>query len=538
MAATRAVKPRQPIALGPQGQNPDGSRKLTRSLAAVPRPVQPVSPGPAPFLAPAEEEVHSVSHAISRGRSGVKDIQGLLARQPSMHPSMRAPTPTGSLKQDHMDPALVASPFAAAAVRTGSLQSHGSHGLSQEASGNALSCLTASSVHSLSMSTAAQTAQEVTGRQHGMHQPKAGRLLGLAEGQLPGTDPAGMQRETFRTTGPSPSLQLDLSQAVINTQAMQRVPSQAGTAINADALPVVTTAVATTNIPAVALTQTRATALPVIFKQSLPDGSDLQNRQSRSSSSSASTTRSVTFGAAEAAAMQGAASCSGSFASGQALQRHDDALQANRAQRQTFHPLRAHVGANGVPEADAQSNAGTDGSQKLVRLASSLTAAVSETMQDRMVAGGMMAGGMVAGGMIAGGMVAGGMMHNHADRCAWPRSILKHTGAEQLPSLIPSHTSRTSSTVNSGKKDDLEVKQDMESRRSMPVQLARHHSSLNQVSRRPDFAAAMSAVRASWREDEIDRGTVNCVHAAELLQDNMHERSSLDAIWASISHVD
>jgi len=193
-------------------------------------------------------------------------------------------------------------------------------------------------------------------------------------------------------------------------------------------------------------------------------------------------------------------------------------LQANRAQRQTFHPLRAHVGANGVPEADTQSNAGTDGSQKLVRLASSLTAAVSETMQDR--------------------MVAGGMMHNHADRCAWPRSILKHTGAEQLPSLIPSHTSRTSSTVNSGKKDDLEVKQDMESRRSMPVQLARHHSSLNQVSRRPDFAAAMSAVRASWREDEIDRGTVNCVHAAELLQDNMHERSSLDAIWASISHVD
>ena len=518
MAATRAVKPRQPIALGPQGQNPDGSRKLTRSLAAVPRPVQPVSPGPAPFLAPAEEEVHSVSHAISRGRSGVKDIQGLLARQPSMHPSMRAPTPTGSLKQDHMDPALVASPFAAAAVRTGSLQSHGSHGLSQEASGNALSCLTASSVHSLSMSTAAQTAQEVTGRQHGMHQPKAGRLLGLAEGQLPGTDPAGMQRETFRTTGPSPSLQLDLSQAVINTQAMQRVPSQAGTAINADALPVVTTAVATTNIPAVALTQTRATALPVIFKQSLPDGSDLQNRQSRSSSSSASTTRSVTFGAAEAAAMQGAASCSGSFASGQALQRHDDALQANRAQRQTFHPLRAHVGANGVPEADAQSNAGTDGSQKLVRLASSLTAAVSETMQDR--------------------MVAGGMMHNHADRCAWPRSILKHTGAEQLPSLIPSHTSRTSSTVNSGKKDDLEVKQDMESRRSMPVQLARHHSSLNQVSRRPDFAAAMSAVRASWREEEIDRSTVDCVRAAEVLQDDKHEQSSLDAIWASISHVD
>jgi len=524
--ATRAVKPRQPIALGPQGQNPDGSRKLARSLAAVLRPVQPASPEPVPSLAPVEEEVHSVSHAISRGRSGVKDIQGLLACQPSMHSPMRAPTPTGSLKQEHMDPALVASPFAAAAVRPGSVQSCGSHGLSQETSGTALLSLTATSVHSLSMSTAAQTAQtaqEITGRQHGLHQPKAGQLLGLAEGQLPDTGPAGMQRETSRSIGASPSLQLDLSQAVSNTQAMQRVPSRAGTAFNADALPVIATAVATTDIPAIAPTAEaprRTTALPAVPEQSLSDGFDtdkvvqtmqqgMQNRQSRSSSS-ASTTRSVTFGAAEAAAMQGAGS-------GQALQRHDDALQASRAQRQMFHPLRAHIGANGVPNAGIQSEAGTKGNQKLVRMASSLTAAVSETMQDR--------------------MVAGGMMHNHADRCAWPRSILKHTGAEQLPSLAPLHMSRTSSTVNSGKKEDLEVKQDVESRRNMPVQLARHHSSLNQVSRRPDFAAAMSAVRASWREEEMDRSTVDSVRAAEVLQDDMHEPSSLDAIWASISHV-
>ncbi|KAL0022336.1 hypothetical protein WJX77_001433 [Trebouxia sp. C0004] len=268
--ATRAVKPRQPIALGPQGQNPDGSRKLTRSLAAVPRPVQPASPGPASSLAPAEEDVHSVSHAISRGRSGMKDIQGLLACQPSMHPPVRAPTPSGSLKQEHVDFASVASPFAAAAVRTGSMQSHG---LSQQTSGNALPPLTASSVHSLSMSTAAQTAQEVTGRQHGLHQPKAGRLLGLAEGQLPGRDPAAMQRETSSSTDPSPSLQLDLGQAVINTQAMQRMSSQAGTAINADALPVVSTPVATTNIPAVAPTAEaprQTTALPAVSKQCLP----------------------------------------------------------------------------------------------------------------------------------------------------------------------------------------------------------------------------------------------------------------------------
>ena len=521
--ATRAVKPRQPIALGPQGQNQDGSRKLTRSLAAVPRPVQPASPEPAPSLA-AVEEVHSVSHAISRGRSGVKDIQGLLGRQPSMHPPMRAPTPTSSLKQDHMDHALVASPFAAAAVRPGSVQSQGSHGLSQETSGTALSSLTAASVHSLSMSTAAQTAQEITGKQHGMHKPKAGQLLGLAEGQLPGTDPARLQREPSRSIGPSPSLQLDLSQAVSNTQAVQRVPSQAGTALNADALPFVSTAVAKSDIPAVVPTAEaprQTTALPAVTKQSLSDGFDtgkvvqavqqgMQYRQSRSSSS-ASTTRSVTFEAAEAAAMQGAGS-------GQALQRHDDALQASRAQRQMFHPLRAHIGANGVPKTGTQSEAGPEGHQKLARLASSLTAAVSETMQDR--------------------TVAGGMMHNHADRCAWPRSILKHTGAEQLPSLTPSNMSRTSSTVNSGRKEDLEVKQDVESRRNMPVQLARHHSSLNQVSRRPDFAAAMSAVRASWREEEMDRSTVACVRAAEVLQDDMHEQSSLDAIWASISHID
>lgn len=468
--------------------------------------------------------MHSVSHAISRGRSGVKDIQGLLAHQPSLHPPMRAPIPTGSLKQEHMDPALAASPFAAAAMRPGSVQSHGSHGLSQETSGTALSFMTASSVPSLRMSTAAQTAQEFSGRQHGLHQPKAGQLLGLAEGQLPDINPAGMQREPSRSIGPSPSLQLDLSQAVSNTQAKQRVPSQAGKTINADALPVIATAVAANDIPTAAPAAEgprRATGLPAVPKQSLFDGFDtdkvvqamqqgMQNRQSRSSSS-ASTTRSVTFGAAEAAAMQGAGS-------GQALQRHDDTLQASRAQRQMFHPLRAHVGVNGVPEACIQSEARPEGHQKLVRLASSLTAAVSETMQDR--------------------MVAGGMMHNHADRCAWPRSILKHTGAEQLPSLTPSHMLRTSSIVNSGKKEESEVKQDVESRRSMPVQLARHHSSLNQVSRRPDFAAAMSAVRASWREEEMDRSTADSVRAAEVLQDDMHEQSSLDAIWASISHVD
>lgn len=520
------------MALGPQGQNPDSSRKLTRSLAAVPRPVQPAFAEPAPFLAPVEEEVHGVSQAISRGRSGVKDIQGLLARQPSMHPPMRAPTPTGSLKQEHMHPALVASPFAAAAKRTGSVQSHGSHGLSQNPSSNALPAVTATSVHSLSVSTGAQAAQEVTDRQHDLHQPKAGWLLGLAEGHLPGTDSAGMHRETFRSAGPTPSLQLDLSQAVGNTQAMQRVPSQAGKAINADALPVIITAVATTDIPAVAPTAAaprQTTALPAASKQSLSDGFDtdkvvqlaqqgMLDRQSRSGSSSGSTTRSVTFGAAEAAALQGAASFSGSSGSGQALQRHGDALQASRTQRQMFHPLRAHVGANGAPGGDASQTAGTEGHQKLVRVASSLTAAVSETMQDR--------------------MVAGGMMHNHADRCAWPRSILKHTGAEQLPILISSHVSGTSSTVSSGKKDDLEVRQDTESSRSMPVQLARHHSSLNQVSRRPDFAAAMSAVRASWREEESVKGIVDCIHAAKLLQDDVHERSSLDAIWASISHVD
>lgn len=297
-------------------------------------------------------------------------------------------------------------------------------------------------------------------------------------------------------------------------------------------MPVIITAVATTDIPAVAPTAAaprQTTALPAASKQSLSDGFDtdkvvqlaqqgMLDRQSRSGSSSGSTTRSVTFGAAEAAALQGAASFSGSSGSGQALQRHGDALQASRTQRQMFHPLRAHVGANGAPGGDASQTAGTEGHQKLVRVASSLTAAVSETMQDR--------------------MVAGGMMHNHADRCAWPRSILKHTGAEQLPILISSHVSGTSSTVSSGKKDDLEVRQDTESSRSMPVQLARHHSSLNQVSRRPDFAAAMSAVRASWREEESVKGIVDCIHAAKLLQDDVHERSSLDAIWASISHVD
>ena len=562
--AARAVKPRQPIAPAPEGQNPDGSRKLTRGLAAVPPPAQAVA-----HLAestPAEEDVRSISQAISRGLSGMKDIQGLLSHQPSIHRPIRTPTPSGILKQGHMDSASVMPPFASGAavgtMQSGSFQSHDpSHGLPGETPGGGgasarLPPLTAGigsnrstgalSAASSAVSTAAESAQAPTGMPHSLPKAQAGQLLGQSsstdgllprlkrstEGQLQGRAPAGLPRSPARGSGPTPVLQLNLREAAVDTRAQPSMPQavtkqQDALSSGSPALAAASMSASASASQSAAAFQTMRTAGSAMSDHSLYDGAGAARALSavqQSKHSSYSRSRTVSFEPADAAAMQGAAD-SGSVKLGvePAVQQHSDAAQASRAQKQMFHPLRSYDERVQTGGTDNQTELSTvKGSQRLVSMGSSLTA-VSETMQDR--------------------MLAGGMMHKHvdhtsADRCVWPRSILKLQGAEQLPSVRTSCLSKTASIVEPPKEGVSGVRQVAEGNRSMPAQLARHQSSLNQVSRRPDFAAAMDAVRASWREEEIGKSTVCTVQSGAVVPDSIHDdaQSSLDTIWASIHH--
>ena len=578
--ATRVIKSRQPIALAPEGQNPDGTRKLARGLTALPRPAQPASLGPSPIPQDAEkageQDVRSITRAISRGRSGVKEIQGLLARQPSLHPPVRGPTPSGNWSEPQDPMTATNSPFATVGGTLGSLLSTG---LSRASQADALPALTSGAGFTRSLSIAApvaKAADPITDLQPAPARPLERHLPGIAPAQMqsspfrnisrssgsassidgvgsmhrqteprvsldldPGTadmtikmgladgssviaksqaqvGPATGAASGSRDPGFAPKLQLDLTR---EAQSSLPIISEAASA----ASPLVGGSLSTGSAPA--RSDAVVSALPV----QMPDGlsqdgvwpamqQSMHSRQSSRSSSRASRTRSVTFAGAEAAAVRDFVASGGSTPSEHAVQRLDDALQASRAQRQMFHPLRSHGHSAESSKMDRQPGSGSGGADKLVRMSSSLTAAVSETMEDR--------------------MLAGGMMHKHADntsadRCLWPRSILKHTGGEQLPSLAPSRTSRI---VSAGCDT---VQQDGQGRRTMPTQLAKHHSSLTQVSMRPDFAAAMDAVRASWREEQIGRsasGLGNMMQMTEHPPDTIHDKSSLDAIWASISH--
>ncbi|KAL3145097.1 hypothetical protein ABBQ38_001706 [Trebouxia sp. C0009 RCD-2024] len=222
--------------------------------------------------------------------------------------------------------------------------------------------------------------------------------------------------------------------------------------------------------------------------------------------------KSVTFGGAQALGLQPGS------------QRHASSPAYNEEQDDSvFSPPGGAQLQMAHEEGPASSDVSRRSSRALVRLSSSLSAAVSETMQDR--------------------MLAGGLMHklpenSQADRCPWPAHAVKDdTNLDRC--LWPQHIVK--STGRNGPDVFRADSNTAQGRRSMPAKLARHQSSLNQISKRPDFAAAMQAVRSSWRADEIGQmeteSSLTLKESDDAPDGSAAEGgpSSLDAVWQSIT---
>lgn len=571
----------------------------------------------------------SVSTAISRGRSGVVDVQGLLTRQPSVHPPIRARTPSGQVEQlQHQKEAALMSalmtPFATStAVQTSASQLSHSQNLSALPPITAGTAGTAGIAGSAGIAGTAGTAafpvlstaatglaaqQESHTRQPLSLQRHASRAA-AAVGHLPANAPAsgasplrqgptdsaasshfrvssaedsavvnqaGMQPfagstgqadaagndsskavSTFtdlasqqssnstkpRSHGPSPTLQLSLLDAapvnVVGGKGQQATPSAAITAQQSENVGQAADRPSMTDL-APRVVHDGSTCAAKCAEQTLhsfPPGQpavldSMHSRHSSTLSSSTSRSKSVTFGGAQSLGLQ------------HGSQKNVSRSTLGEEQYESLcspQGLTQQHGAFGKGGSLPMSSSSSNGSA-VVRLSSSLSAAVTETMQDRMLAGGMMHSQTdnthadrcswlrntlpdrcpwPCSSVRAG--------NPPQDRCTWPRSSLKNTANEQPGSLQASRVSDAAAGSTGNARDG---------RRSMPSQLARHQSSLNQVSRRPDFAAAMNAVRNSWRAEQLGQlaspesslanNTFDDCTAAENAQ------SSLDAVWASI----
>ncbi|KAL3145202.1 hypothetical protein ABBQ32_000951 [Trebouxia sp. C0010 RCD-2024] len=620
----KASNARQPAAPAPK--KTDAPRRRTRGMVP-PRPPS-VAPSPTPTAGPLEDgesgQKPSVSKAISMARSGVNDIQGLLAQQPSIHPPIRAHSPSGKLEQLQQDkggatmPAFM-SPFAATMTTGASAQQHTlgrtfstlpplTAGTAVKASTAGIA-RTASTAGIASMPVVSLSATAASGsdlQQRSLSRPPSS-LQGqapraaAAEGHLPATahapraSPTGqapllssqrgsasadgaspLQADAQQLAGsdpsnrlipsltdsrgdsynskthttpnplqaPSPSLQLSLrdtatvyddggggQQAKLHaalTAQRSGSPSHGSIAFNLSGL----SATNSSLFPAMAAQSADAEQASKSTSHGADATPDLHQSVHSRQGSALSRRKSVTFGGAQALGPQpGSTSSSQRHASSAAHSEGQDesvCLPPGAAQLQKAHA-----------EGPASNDASSRSSRALVRLSSSLSAAVSETMQDRMLAGGLMH-------KLPGNI--------QVDRCPWPRHTVKdETLVDRCP--LPRHAVKDDTNLDrclwprhtvksTGRNVQDEIHADSnaaQGKRSMPAKLARHQSSLNQISKRPDFAAAMQAVRSSWRADEI--GQVETRSSLTLKQSDdvpdcsaaEGEPSSFDADWQSIT---
>ena len=479
-------------------------------------------------------EQHSIGRAISRGRSGVDEVQGLLTRQPSVRPPVKARTSSGSVQQLQQTQELAAVPrpnsvfaadAAAAAIATPATHKRDQSMLpplavsSTGSAGTAGISGTAGLTRNLSVSAPAATKAAVglkgQSRLPLALQESAAKPAAISLQQANNADASGTAPELQLSIGKEAAVSADVhgrdtQDASSSSTAARSYQCQAEEARGRDE----------ESLPS----GTRVSTLTFQTAQQAQHGpsnalSDVQLRRQ----SSASRTRSVTFGGAAAAA-PGAVSPTSSASQPRPL--GSVSAQARQQGWQASYPER---------EQEAQIGLGR-GSNHLSRLPSSLAAAVSKTMQERMLAGGMMHRHTDAmhDDRCAWPRSLAGDSSQATEVCIWPRSILKHTADVQrdgLPSSAVGKASGNFSLSTAGQDG-----------RSMPSQLTRHRSSLNQVSKRPDFAAAMNAVRASWREEEIGQAAAEVLSVkppalcAGINAPADKTQSSLDAVWASISH--
>ena len=606
-----AVKPsravRQPTAPAREGPKAEVTTQITRGMVP-PRPPS-VAPSPLPLGGVPEgaESPHkpSISGAISRGRSGVIDVQGLLTRQPTVHPPVRARTPSGKVEQLHQQRDQVSMPALMSPLPASTAAEISVGQLSQGHSLNALPPLTAGTAGIAAMRSDAQKrgpsrlpssalqervsraasalghvpASAPASRASPLPQARADstvslqfRLTSAAEppsSNQPGAQPtSGSTAEPdvaddrgskavsaltnladdnqhsstdstrSRHQGSSPTLQLSLlDTALLDEVGGENQQPKSSAERRAQRSETLTPGA---NGPSMAHLAPRVqddSSVPIqpsakgaerVLSHSLLNVQDSMHSthsgQGSSLSSSTSRAKSVTFGSAQALGLQPG--------------RQRMASRSTLGQEQ-YESLRSPQGLteqHRAPEQEGQST-GSSSRSALVRLSSSLLTAVTETMQDRMLAGGMIHR-QTENTQADRCLWLRSAVKDRSlvqDRCVWPRSSLKRTATE-VTSSLEAHGVSDAANGNAGATQD--------GRRSMPPQLARHQSSLNQVGRRPDFAAAMNAVRTSWRAEQIGQLETESILVSDT-SDSVYdvvrtaaqdEQSSIDAIWASIRH--
>lgn len=446
---------------------------------------------------------HRVGRAISTGLHGVQDIEKLLMRQPSVHQPMRArplvPAPTNPSRPSAEDLSWEA------AVSEG-LQSPQSTSLS----------LTAAARPELDSTTFLGESANIAALQQGLIR-QVSRLQQGSSKHASGTKPGN---------SPSPVLQLSLPGASTASNSLEgpRYPSAllqpilaASTADDGNVqqqVPHTTHALlSAAQLPAQqcsASTGVQAALNPLTDSQSGVAVSSLARARSSRGSSGVAKASSVSFLPAVTTHHMGASSDMPKSGNGQSSSQFS-AMQSSNS------------------------------SVRLARYSSTLAAAVGETMQDRMVAGGMMQSqeGSFAGSADRCDWIKADPVDRcswprravEADRCSWPSSISKEADVQRGLRSSMDDMGMTAGGAGETSGDIM-----FSSGKSMPTQLGKHRSNSDKASKRPEFAAAMKAIRESWIAEQQNRTLANnAVQTPEPETEALHP-PSFDTVWQTISH--
>lgn len=538
MPTKRASKPRQAITLGPHTQNPDGSTGLTRSMSIRTASPLPAAADRSAGASPSQQDglesddddnltksngAHRISSAITAGLSGVQDVGKLLMRQPSVHPPTRTPKPTPS-----PTPTPIFNPLLRPSSQDIATRSDSANGLQGQLSTNSSPAGTQVEPNSAGLVSGALSN---AGVQQGFRRQSSRMQRGN------GKQPLGMQSEI----SPRPTLQLSLPvTAARNSPAVAVASTTTEPVFAADhaaesskqrhfsqshdqhsSHPALLAAQKPSEQHSTAAENETAASLPHVTAKAGSSAADSLARGSRKFGKTASVSFLLAVDAHQLGADQTVPS------SGSRSMSATSAMQTSSSSA----AMQASIGGG-----------------KLTRYSSTLASAVGETMQDRMMAGGMMRRHNEDG--FGSGDSCVWTKANPADRCPWPRSA---EGADRC--VLPRSISKTLTSGSNDLWDDMgmpflgEAQGSMEaltgSGKRMPIQLSKHRSNLSKVSKRSDFAATMNAVRENWVADQHiakstmavgDSAQLDAVHQRKAMASDSPQHTNLDSVWQSISH--
>lgn len=445
----------------------------------------------------ASDARHTVSNAIAVSRSGIQDISRLLMHQPSIHPVLRSPTPTPKPKVGSQSGLLSHSSLAFDDL--------------QDMTSNVFA--------------AAGTA----GAEHGAHVQQGAlqrQRSRLKQGSLnsdiqPGNSPSPVLGNS-PIPSPVPALQLFLPATTSVLSASSTTMGQPG----CEAVMAAPAGVQHLQTP-------------------MSDAADLPQALTAQPEPRVNSSHHSTVGVDP---VQGNASAAASD-----VRRKLSTSSKSIGPSVKFQPLSEPQNIMGLQQRGNSGNGNSQvdapaigKAQQLVRYTSTLAAAVGQTMQDRMLAGGMMQGQEFSSSAGISDRCMWVRKADPSDRCPWPKgSAVSDWGSWStgiLEKPTDEHVSRAStdfaSTVSSSA-DQSWLEDQMGSGKSMPLKLSRHRSNLKKVSKRPDFSAAMTAVHESWiANQQKDSLLTNSQTAVSSMQTKgLPEMPNFESVWASISHA-